>query len=164
MDLPALNPFRGKRRFPLTTSTAGPFERMHEEIDRLFDEFMPQLPTAGETDFRHGLLATVDVGETDEAVEVTADLPGIEQKDIDVSLRNGNLLIRGERKQETEEKKKNFYRAERSYGAFSRSVPLPCEVDQDRIEARFRNGVLTVILPKSQTARESERKIEIKAA
>lgn len=164
MDLPAFNPFRGKRRFQLTPATSGPFERMHEEIDRLFDEFMPQLPAMAETDFRHGLLATVDVGETDDAVEVTADLPGIEQKDIELSLRNGNLLIRGERRHETEEKKKNFFRAERSYGAFSRSIPLPCEVDQERIDARFRNGVLTVMLPKSQTARENERKIEIKAA
>ncbi len=164
MDLPALNPFRLRRRPSLTSAVAGPFERMHEEIDRLFDEFLPEAATAKESELRQGLFASVDVGETDDSVEVNADLPGIDQKDISVTLRNGNLMIRGERRHESEEKKKNYYRAERSYGAFSRSIPLPCEVDQDKIDARFQNGVLTVRLPKSTAARESERKIEIKTA
>lgn len=164
MDLPALNPFRGRRPTLWSAPNGGPFERMHEEIDRLFDEFMPQLSPQRETEFRPGLLATVDVSETDDAIEVKADLPGIEQKDIDLSLRNGSLFIRGERKHAVEEKKKNYYRAERSYGAFSRGIPLPCEVDENRIDARFENGVLTVRLPKSPAAKESERKISIKAA
>lgn len=164
MDLPALNPFRGRRHSPWTPPNVGPFERMHEEIDRLFDEFMPQLASPREAEFRPGLLATVDVSETEDAVEVMADLPGIEQKDINLSLRNGSLFIRGERKHEAEEKRKNYYRAERSYGAFSRSIPLPCEVDENKVDARFENGVLTVRLPKSPAAKESERKIEIKAA
>jgi len=137
---------------------------MHEEMDRLFDDLLPQFSGIREPEFRGDLLASVDLSESDDALEVKADLPGLEEKDIDVALRGGLLLITGERKHESEEKKKNYYRSERSYGSFSRSIPLPCEVDHDRIEAEFKNGVLTVRMPKSREAREKQRKIEIKTS
>lgn len=162
MELNDLVPFRHRRRQAARSGALSPFERMHEEMDRLFDDFLPQFSTSRDGDVRFGALASVDLSETDEALHVTADLPGMEDDDIDVTLRDGALIIRGERKHEAEEKKKNYYRTERAYGAFSRTVPLPCEVDEEGVEAKFKKGVLTVQLPKSQSARESERKISIR--
>lgn len=164
MEFTDLVPFKHRRRNGGRAASLTPFERMHDEIDRLFEDFLPQFSGASGADSGFGALASIDVGETDDALEVTADLPGMEEGDIDVTYRDGALLITGERKQESEEKKKNYYRAERAYGAFSRSVPLPCEVDENGIEAKFKKGVLTVRLPKSRTARERQRKIEIRTS
>ncbi len=164
MEFTGLVPFRNRRRAAVGSSALSPFERMHEEMDRLFDDFLPQLSDTRERAFRGDLLASVDLSESDDALEVKADLPGLEEKDIDVTLRDGSLLITGERKHESEEKKKNYYRSERSFGSFSRSITLPCEVDQDRIEAEFKKGVLTVRMPKSREVREKQRKIEIKTS
>ncbi len=160
MELNDLVPFRHRRRQAARAGALTPFERMYEEMDRLFDDFLPQF--AGDREpGRRGVLASVDLSESDDALELTADLPGMEEDDIDVTLRDGAVTIHGERKHESEEKKKNFYRAERAYGAFSRTIPLPCEVDHDRVDATFKKGVLKVRLPKSQSAKEQERKIAI---
>lgn len=164
MELNDLVPFRHRRRRAARTGALSPFERMHEEMDRIFDDFLPQLSENRDGGVRLGALASVDLSETDDALELTADLPGMEEEDIDVMLRDGALVIRGERKDEREEKRKNYYRSERAYGAFSRTIDLPCEVDGDAVEAKFKKGVLTVRLPKSQNAKERERKISIKAA
>jgi len=164
MELNDLVPFRHRRRSAARSTDLSPFERMHEEMDRLFDDFLPQFSGARELEGRVGALALIDLSETDDALEIKADLPGMQEEDIDVTLRDNALVISGERKHETEEKKKNYYRSERAYGAFTRSIPLPCEVDDDRIEAQFKKGVLTVHMPKSPAARENQRKIEIRAA
>jgi HSP20 family protein len=164
MELTDLVPFRNRRRLGARSGALSPFERMHDEMERLFDDFTPQFSSFRELAPRAGLLASIDLSESDDALEVKADLPGLEEKDIDVTLRDGALLISGERKHETEERKKNYYRAERAYGSFSRSIPLPCEVDQDRIEAQFKKGVLTVRLPKTREVKEKQRKIEIRTA
>lgn len=129
----------------------------------MFDDFLPQFSTARGSDKRFDFLASVDLGETDDALELTADLPGMAERDIDVTLQDGALVISGERRHEAEEKRKNYYRAERAYGAFNRAIPLPCEVDEDRIEAHFKKGVLTVHMPKSTDAKENQRKIRINA-
>lgn len=163
MDLNDLVPFRHRRREAPGSGALSPFERMHEEMDRIFDDFLPQITGGQEAGHRAGVLASVDLSETDDALELTADLPGMEEKDIDITLREGALMIRGERNHESEEKKKNYYRTERAYGAFTRTIPLPCQVDDDRVEAKFRKGVLTVHLPKSQSAKEQQRKIAIQA-
>lgn len=163
MELNDLVPFRQRRRQASRSSALSPFERMHEEMDRLFDDFLPQFSESSEPGVSVGVLASVDLSETDDALELTADLPGIEEDNIDVMLRDGNLVIRGERKQEAEEKRKNYYRSERAYGAFSRTIPLPCEVDEEGVDAKFKKGVLTIHLPKSQSAKAHERKIAIKA-
>ena len=160
MGLDDLVPFRHRRRQAARSDALSPFERMHEEMDRIFNEFMPNASEAG--GFNAGTLASIDLSETDDALELKADLPGMEEKDLNVTLRNGAVTISGERKYESEETKKNFYRAERAYGSFSRSVPLPCEVDEERVEAHFKNGVLTVRLPKSATEKENQRRIDIK--
>ncbi len=164
MGLNDLVPFRHRRRPTERVTALSPFERMHEEMDRLFDDFLPQFSSAREFESRVGALASIDLSETDDALEVKADLPGMEERDIDVTLRDGALVISGERKHESEEKKKNYYRSERAYGAFTRSIPLPCEVDGDHIDAQFKKGVLTVHMPKSMAAKENQRKIEIRAA
>lgn len=164
MELNDLVPFRNRRRQAARDGALSPFERMHEEMDRLFDDFLPQISERRDSGARFGALASVDLSETDDALELCVDLPGMEEKDIDVTLRDGALTIRGEREDESEEKRKNYYRSERAYGAFSRTVSLPCEVDEEAIDAKFKKGVLTVHLPKTQKAKEHERKIAIKAA
>lgn len=162
MNIRDLTPFRGGRR-----EAAHPLRSLHEEIDRLFDDFgrgfMPSLPRLAET-FGSGVTPSVDVAETDKDVVVTAELPGIEEKDVDVTYAEGMLTIKGEKKAEKEEKGKNFHRVERSYGAFSRAITLPAEIDDAKVDAKFAKGVLTVTLPKKPTAQSTAKKIAIKAA
>ena len=163
MELNDLVPFRHRRREAARSGALSPFERMHEEMDRIFDDFLPQIAGGRDVGHRAGILASVDLSESDDALELTADLPGMEEDDIDVTLRDGALVIRGERKHESEEKKKNYHRTERAYGAFTRTIPLPCDVEEDGVKAKFKKGVLTVHLPKSQSAKEQERKIAIQS-
>jgi HSP20 family protein len=104
----------------------------------------------------------VDVVETDKEIQVAVELPGLEEKEIDVSLSPTTLTISGEKRQEKEEKGHNYVRAERSYGSFKRSIPLPSEVDASKADAVFQKGVLTVTLPKAVKA-EARKRIAIKA-
>jgi HSP20 family protein len=101
----------------------------------------------------------VDVRETDDAYLVTAELPGMSAQDIQITLENNILRLSGERKFERDEKKENFHRIERAYGSFTRSFGLPSQVDADRVQASFKDGVLTITVPKAEQARP--RKIEI---
>ena len=164
MELNDLVPFRHRRRQAARSTALNPFEHMHEEMDRMFEDFLPQAFNVRGVDQRVGLLASIDLSETDDALELKADLPGMKEDEIDVTLRGNALLISGERKLDSEERRKNYYRSERAYGAFSRTIPLPCEVDEDHIDARFKKGVLTVHMPKSSEAREHQRKIKIMTA
>jgi HSP20 family protein len=106
----------------------------------------------------------VDVAETDTAYEITAELPGMDEKNIEVNVANGGITIKGEKKEETEEKKKDYYVSERRYGSFERYFTLPEAADADKIAATFKNGVLKVTLPKTAEAQKPAKKIEIKAA
>jgi HSP20 family protein len=147
-----------------------PFERFRQEMDRLFDDFtgglfgrslfdpMPFRRT--EAAFR--TMPAVNVAETDEAYEIEAELPGLEEKNIEVKVANGVLSIKGEKQEEKEEKEKDYYRRERSFGSFERSFQLPDNIEADKIEATFKNGVLSVTLPKSAAAQQA-KKIEVKA-
>jgi HSP20 family protein len=101
----------------------------------------------------------INVSETEKEIQVTAELPGIEEKDVEVTLDNGVLLIKGEKKAEKEEKNKNYHRVERSYGAFTRSFTLPQTVSGEEAQAEYNNGVLRVTLPKREEAKS--RRIEI---
>ncbi|MBF0609098.1 MAG: Hsp20/alpha crystallin family protein [Candidatus Magnetobacterium sp. LHC-1] len=109
-----------------------------------------------------GFEPRINVTEDDKEVKVSAELPGLDEKDIDVSLTKDSLTIKGEKKQEREEKATGYYHVERSYGAFSRTVPLPCETDQDKVEAEFKKGVLVVTLPKTPEACKEKRKVTVK--
>jgi HSP20 family protein len=106
----------------------------------------------------------VDIAETDKAYEITAELPGMDEKNIEVKFADGVLTIKGEKKDEKEEKKKDYYLSERSYGSFQRSFQVPEGVDTDKIEATFKKGILTVALPKSTEAQKATKKIDVKAA
>jgi HSP20 family protein len=104
----------------------------------------------------------VDIVDKENAYELSAELPGMDENSIDVKFADGTLTIKGEKRDEREEKKKNFHLAERRYGSFQRSFSVPGGVDADRIEANFKNGVLTVTLPKTLQARKNEKKIPVK--
>jgi HSP20 family protein len=139
-----------------------PFAHMHREIDRLFHNVVGE----GRGDSEGGammMVPDIDVSETDGELEITAELPGIDEKDVDVSLDNGRLTIKGEKKAEKEEKQKDYHLMERSYGAFSRSIVLPFEVDADKVTADFSKGVLKITLPKPAEVKDKTRKIAIKS-
>jgi HSP20 family protein len=111
----------------------------------------------------HVFMPALDVHETDDHVRVTAELPGLSKDDVEISIEGNNMLVlSGEKKAEEEKRQGGYYRSERYYGSFSRRVLLPADVDFDKAEASFKNGVLTVMLPKTEEARRKHRKIEIK--
>ena len=99
-----------------------------------------------------------------EAYEITAELPGLDEKAIEVKLANGVLSIKGEKREEKEEKRKDYYRRERSFGSFERSFQVPEGIDTDKIAASFKNGILSVTLPKSAEAQKQAKRIEVKGA
>jgi HSP20 family protein len=134
-------------------------------MSRMFDDFFRGVPTrftGAEAPFG-GAMPRVDVSETDNEYEVTAELPGLEENDINLQLANNVLTIRGEKKSEREEKDKNYYLSERSFGSFQRSIPLPTEVEEDQVQASFKSGVLTVRLPKTERAKSQAKRIEVKS-
>jgi HSP20 family protein len=141
-------------------SSGGEMTRLRREMDRLFDRFFEGWPLGAFVD-KGPWAPSVDVSETSKEVIVKAEIPGIDPKDLDVSVHGNVLTLRGERKKEHEEKDENFHRKERVYGAFSRSVQLPTEVDVAKVKAGYKDGVLKVNLPKSKAA--AAKKIEIKA-
>src|SRR5258708_7957216 len=148
-------PVKPSQKF-VSSQALRPFQTLRREVDRLFEDF------GGEwrSPFRRS--PAVDIGEKDNAYEVTADMPGFEEKSIEVQVEDGSLSIKGERKWEKEEKKKDYYVSEREFGSFERSFPLPEGVDTDKIEASLKNGVLTVTLPKTAEAQKPAKKIEVK--
>jgi HSP20 family protein len=136
------------------------FDRIRREMDRLWDSFLEGRPMRRAEEVREWL-PSLDVSETKNDLVVKAELPGMDPKDINISLSNGLLTITGEKKQEKEEKDENYHLIERSYGSFTRSVRLPREVQSDKITASFKNGVLRVTLPKSEEAKKKEIKIKV---
>lgn len=136
------------------------FDRLRKEMDRLWDSFFEGRP-GKRTKEEGGWLPSLDVTETKGDLVVKAELPGMDPKDIDISLSEGVLTMRGEKKQEKEEKEEGYHLIERSYGSFIRSVRLPKDVQSNRIEASFKNGVLKVVLPKSEETKKKEIKIKV---
>ncbi len=138
-----------------------PMVSLQREVNKLFDDFFGRdffvEPFRGAGEW----LPALDVAETDESVIVKAELPGLSPKDVGVTLNGDVLTIKGEKRQDKEEKTRSYHRVERSYGAFERSVRLPAIVKQDKIEATFKNGVLSVSLPKSEEARARTVNIKV---
>jgi len=150
-----------------------PFEALRREVDRLFDDFdrgfwrfparsLFEMEPFWRREPAWPAAPAVDVAETDKAYEITAELPGMDEKNIEVKVANGVLTIKGEKQEEKEEKKKDYYLSERRYGSFQRAFQLPEGVDVDKIEAAFKKGVLTVTLPKTPEAQKSVKKIAVK--
>lgn len=141
---------------------ASPILTLHREINRLFDDAFRGFDVAP-SDFGRGfgrMLAwpNIEVSETDDEIKVTAELPGLEEKDIEVELKNGVLAIKGEKKAETEDKDRRF--SERYYGRFERRIPVE-DIEEDNVHAAFRNGILTVTMPKSAQAQRQVKRIAI---
>ncbi len=153
-----------------------PFESLRHEIDRLFDDFnggffrspfrhsMFDVAPFRNRDIKWPAAPAVDFADTEKAYELTAELPGIDEKNVEVKVANGVLTIKGEKQEEKEENKKDYYLHERNYGSFERSFQVPDGVNVDKIEAKFKKGVLTVTLPKKEEAQKATKKIEVKAA
>ena len=140
-----------------------PFLSLQREIDRLFDDFTRGFPTFAPAGVDGGkLMPVTDVTETDKEIEITAELPGLEEKDVTISLADNLLTIRGEKKAEKEQKDKNYRVVERSYGAFERTLELPDGVNPESIKATIAKGVLTVTVPKPAPAQA--KTIAVKSA
>jgi len=150
----------------------GTLARFHQEIDRMFDQAFrgfdlapfgsnrPLLQRINDSMLR----PTLDLGATDKEYSVSVEVPGVDEKDVKVEIANDTLTIRGEKKQETEEKNKNYYRMERSYGSFQRVLSLPEDADQEGVSATFKNGVLTVSMPRKAAPQADVRHIQIQSA
>ncbi len=161
---------------PRGPSAVDMWQSFRTDMDRLFDQFwrggfaLPSLRRMfepaplwrDETAFGFAAPA-VDFVEDDQAFRITVELPGLSEKDIDVTISGDMLTIKGEKREEKEEKAQNYYMSERRFGSFQRSLTLPDGIDRDKIEAKFQNGVLTLTLPKTAEAMKQQKKIEVKA-
>jgi HSP20 family protein len=138
----------------------GELEKGRGEMDRLWDSFFETRPFK-QKGTPEAWMPSLDVSETKNEIVVKAELPGIDPKEIDLSLNDGVLTIKGEKRQEKEEKEADYHLVERSYGSFTRLVRLPEEVKEDKISATYKDGVLRVTLPKSEEAKKKEIKIKV---
>ena len=166
MSLMDLVPWRHKNKHAKDDGKTHPPMSFGDEFDQMFNGFFQNFGSPSlffENGTRGEFSPRINVGGTDKVVQVSAELPGIDEKDIDVSLAGDILTIKGEKKESKESKSGDYSRLERRFGSFRRSVSLPCEVESDGIRASFKNGVLNVELPKTEKARESARRIEVTA-
>jgi len=153
-----------------TPTTWAPLETLRGEIDRLFDDFdggfwrapfrMPNWTRS----VAWPSMPAVDFTDTEKSYEVIAELPGIDEKNVEVKVANGVLTIKGEKQEDKEEKNKDYYVRERNFGSFERAFQVPNGVDTDKVEASFKKGVLTVTMPKKPEAQKTVKKIDVKAA
>jgi len=163
MALRDLIPWNNRgREVGVARREANPFLTLHREMNRLFDDafrsFDP-MPFGSDRLFDRAIgWPNIEVSETENEIKVTAELPGLDEKDVAIELANGVLAIRGEKKTETEDTERRF--SERFYGRFERQIPVD-DVDEDKVSASFKNGVLTVTLPKSPTAQQKVKRIAI---
>lgn len=155
---------RGGGRLAVRHQPEDLFSQLHREMNQLFDDVWRGFDVPAAAGSRYGLQPKVDVAETDKDVEVTVELPGLDEKDVEVTLADGVLTVKGEKKSERKEEGKGFYLAERSYGSFQRSIALPEGVDADKVSAEFSKGVLTVKAPKLPEVQTSVKKIAIKTS
>jgi HSP20 family protein len=158
------------RRQDTKTQYADPFTQIRQEIDKVFDSAFKGLgfPSIGlgrelspmaQTDW---LKPTLDIGASDKEYTISVELPGVDENEIQVELGNDTLKIKGEKKQEKEEKERNYYRMERSYGSFQRTLSLPEDADQDDIKAVYKNGVMSITIPRKAASKTEAKQIEVK--
>lgn len=161
MNLRSLIPI-GRNREVARGDIDNPFVSLQREIDRLFQDFGRGFPAFGTREGARDLMPAIDVTETDGQIEITAELPGLEEKDVQVNVADNVLTIRGEKKAEKEDKQKDYRVIERSYGSFYRAFELPAGVEADKIKADISKGVLKVTVPKA--APKQAKKIDVKSA
>lgn len=153
----------GKKDVPVRRETDHPFALFRKEFDNLFDNFFHNFDMQPFEGRIGAFNPKIDVTENDKEIKISAELPGMDQKDIDVSLQNDMLTIKGEKKVEKEDKDKDYYKMERTYGSFTRTIPFPVEVETGKVVARFKKGVLCITLPKTAKAVAETKKIAVKA-
>ena len=165
-------PVEVKKAAPAETTAPDVWRSFRSEMDRLFDRFgFPSLRRMFDVEpawrsassFTFSVPA-IDMSEDDKAYRISAELPGLDAKDVEVSVSGDRLVLKGEKRQQQEEKNKNYYLSERTYGSFERSFELPVSVDRDKIAADFSRGVLTITIPKTAEVQKQQKKIEIKSA
>jgi HSP20 family protein len=162
---------RIKNLLPAVSRTTGrdndhPFYSLQHQMNSLFDDFFSGFDITPRALVSGGFGAftpSLDVKESDKDFTIRAELPGVEEKDIEVTLTNDAVTIKGEKKEEKEDKGKNYYYMERSYGSFNRVIPLAVETDANKAQASFKNGVLNITIPKSASAKTKGTKVPIKA-
>lgn len=158
-----ITPVKDDKKQTPVVRKENPIVSLQEEMNKLFEEFTRGFHKPHWLEPISDFSAKLDMKDTGKTVVVTAELPGVEMKDIEVQLEDKTLVIRGEKRFEKEENDKNYYRMERSYGSFYRVLPMPCAIDKERIEASFKNGVLKVSLPKTEEAVSNGKMIQVKA-
>lgn len=146
-------------------SERDPLVELQRDMNRLFEDFFKEpfamTPFSREKTLGSSFTPQADISETEGEITVSLELPGMEADQIDLSFHNNTLTISGEKHSETEEEGSRYYRKERTYGSFRRSIPLPGDIDEDAVEASFKNGVLKVQLPKSESAQDKSQRITI---
>jgi len=164
-DFKALVPWRNnKSQVPVTRGDLlDPFVAFRREMDRMFDDFLDGGSFRPVLAGWQGITPALDIDETEKEMIVTAELPGVSEKDVEVSLAGDLLTIKGEKKAEHEEKNGDSTYMERRFGSFARSVRLPFEVHDEKVDATFDNGVLTIRVPKPAELQRAARKIEVKS-
>ena len=145
-----------------------PMVQIHRDIDNIFDQFFrgwgfPQREVFGNFPADSLFKPKVDLSAAEQEYLLTVEIPGVSEKDVMVDINNNTMTIKGEKRQETEDKDKNYYRIERSYGAFQRVLALPEDVDQENIKACFKNGVLSITMPRKSLPAAEVKKVEITA-
>lgn len=162
MALSHLIPWSRGRDVERVRRDENPFGALQREMNRVFEDLwrgfdLAPFESAG------SYAPRLDVSETEEEVRITAEMPGLEEKDFELSVTGDQLLLRGEKREERESKGEAYHRLERAYGSFQRVVELPCEVEADKAKASYHQGVLSVTLPKAPSARRASRKIPVNA-
>jgi len=157
---------REQRNLPVWRVREHPFSSLQKQMNELFDSFFTGFERSSFGALEEGqgeFVPTVDARESDKEITVLAELPGMDEKDIEVSLANDALTVKGEKKEEKEEKDKSYWHVERRYGSFRRVIPLPDGIETDKVSATFKKGVLTVTIPKSAKTESAGKKITIKS-
>lgn len=172
---------KSKKSIVKASGAFAPLATLREEIDSLFERFSqdwPHLPKALGKGWTHpfasqgrqqntpniDLIPSVDISESDDSYKISMELPGMTEKDIELTLTDNLLTVNGEKKEEYKEKKKNYYISERSYGSFQRTFQIPTGVESKKINANYSKGVLNISLPKTELAKKSKRTIDVKVA
>ncbi|HAJ25701.1 MAG TPA: molecular chaperone [Syntrophus sp. (in: bacteria)] len=155
----------GKNNVPVRREEGNSVYSLQQEMNSLFDDFFrgfDMLPAQGMAGRFGAFSPSIDIKENEKEITVKAELPGLDEKDVEVHMADNTLTIKGEKKKETEDKGQNYYHLERSYGSFQRVIPLHVAINEKQVDATFKNGILTINLPKKDEAMAKGKKIAIK--